>query len=119
MANNKHLSLSDRVTIEQLLNARYSFKAIGRELDKDCTTVAKEVKNHELIRRVIPKGTSLDNLTQEKVNLMMNHINSYSRKKLGDFTPYEIFEKFHGRKILEKLEQNSFPQMRLYYSHLF
>ncbi|MCX7996079.1 MAG: IS30 family transposase [candidate division WOR-3 bacterium] len=59
--------------------------------------------NHELIRRIIPKGTSLDNLTQEKVSLMMNHINSYSRKKLGDFAPYEIFEKFHGRKILEKL----------------
>lgn len=46
MANHKHLSLSQRVSIEQLLNARYSFKAIGRELSKDCTTVSKEVKNH-------------------------------------------------------------------------
>ena len=46
MANNKHLSLSERNKIEQLLNARYAFKAIGRELNKDCTTVSKEVKNH-------------------------------------------------------------------------
>jgi len=59
--------------------------------------------NHELIRRILLKGTSFDNLTQEKVELMMNHINSYSRKKLCDFTPYEMFERFHGNEILEKL----------------
>ena len=46
MVNNKHLSLSGRIKIEHLLNMRYSFKAIGRELNKDCTTVSKEVKNH-------------------------------------------------------------------------
>lgn len=59
--------------------------------------------NHELIRRILPKGTSFDNLTQEKINLMMNHINSYSRKKLCDFSPYEMFEKFHGSRVLKKL----------------
>ena len=31
--------------------------------------------NHELIRRTLPKGTSFNNLTQDKVELMMNHIN--------------------------------------------
>lgn len=65
--------------------------------------------NHELIRRIIPKGTSLDNLTQEKVSHMMNHINSYSRKKLGDFSPHEIFEQFHGRKVLEILGVELIP----------
>lgn len=35
--------------------------------------------NHELIRRVLPKGTSFNNLTQEDINLMMNHINSYKK----------------------------------------
>lgn len=65
--------------------------------------------NHELIRRIIPKGTSLDNLTQEKVNLMMNHINSYSRKKLSDLTPYDMFEKFHGIDILKKLGAELIP----------
>lgn len=59
--------------------------------------------NHELIRRIIPKGTSLDNLTQEKVTLMMNHINSYIRKKLGNHSPYEIFEQYYGTKTLERL----------------
>jgi IS30 family transposase len=46
MANNKHLSLSQRVKIEQLLNTQHSFKAISRELDKDCTTISIEGKKH-------------------------------------------------------------------------
>lgn len=36
--------------------------------------------NHELIRRIIPKETSIDDLTQTDVFKMMNHINSYKRK---------------------------------------
>lgn len=31
-------------------------------------------KNHEFIRYILPKGTSFDSLTEQKVNLMMNHI---------------------------------------------
>ena len=59
--------------------------------------------NHELIRRVIPKGRTLDNLTQEKVDMMMNHINSYSRKKLGNKTPYEVFKFIYGDEAIDKL----------------
>jgi IS30 family transposase len=62
--------------------------------------------NHELLRRVIPKGESINHLTQEKVNLMMSHINSYKRNKLGNNTPYEIFEKMYGSKIINKLGIN-------------
>nr|WP_243154535.1 hypothetical protein [Clostridium sporogenes] len=36
---------------------------------------------HGLIRRVLPKETSFNNLTQEDIILMMNHINLYKRKK--------------------------------------
>ena len=39
--------------------------------------------NHELIRRIIPKGTDIGQYTQEQIDLMMSHINSYARKKLG------------------------------------
>ncbi len=35
---------------------------------------------HEFIRRVLPKGKSFDELMQECINLMMDHINSYRRK---------------------------------------
>ena len=59
--------------------------------------------NHELIRRIVPKGKSFDNLTQENIEEMMNHINSYSRKKLGGKTPYELFCFIYGKEIADKL----------------
>ncbi|HYF83897.1 MAG TPA: IS30 family transposase [Clostridia bacterium] len=60
--------------------------------------------NHELIRRILPKGTGFNELTQEDINLMMNHINSYKRKKLNNHSPYETFSFYHGEEILQKLE---------------
>lgn len=57
----------------------------------------------ELIRRIIPKGTDIGLYTQEQINLMMSHINSYSRKKLGNKSPYEVFEFQYGRKIYEAI----------------
>lgn len=62
--------------------------------------------NHELIRRILPKGTSFDNLSQEDINLMMSHINSYKRKKLNDKSPFEIFSTFYGKNTLNKLGIN-------------
>lgn len=59
--------------------------------------------NHELIRRIIPKETSMDHLTQEDIFLMMNHINSYKRKKLNNRSPYETFSFLHGEDVLEAL----------------
>lgn len=65
--------------------------------------------NHAFIRRILPKGTSFDNLTQEQVNMMMNHINSYRRKKLGDLSPVEVFKTFHGDDILVRLGAKVIP----------
>ena len=52
--------------------------------------------NHLFIRYVIPKGTSMDTLTQQDISLMMNHINSYGRDALSDRTPYHMFESLCG-----------------------
>lgn len=60
-------------------------------------------RNHEFIREILPKGTSFDNLTQEQVNLMMSHINSYVRKEYGDKTPYKLFCYAYGKNAAEKL----------------
>lgn len=46
MNKNKHLTQSDRLMTEHHLNNKLSFKAIGRDLFKDPTTISKEVKNH-------------------------------------------------------------------------
>ncbi len=59
--------------------------------------------NHELIRRVLPKGTNFNTLTQNDISLMMNHINSYKRKKLNNRSPYETFSFYHGEEVLHKL----------------
>ena len=59
--------------------------------------------NHELIRRIIAKGNSLNGYNQDDINLMMNHINSYGRKKLNNQPPYQVFSLFHGGVILKKL----------------
>jgi IS30 family transposase len=65
--------------------------------------------NHELIRRILPKGTSFDNLEQADIDRMMNHINSYRRQKLGNKTPFEAFEFYHGRELLDKLDFEPIP----------
>lgn len=46
--------------------------------------------NHKLIRRIIPKGTSLELYDQKDITLMMNHINSYKRNDIMGKSPYEI-----------------------------
>ena len=65
--------------------------------------------NHELKRRIIPKGTDNGRYTQEQINLMMSHINSYSRKKLGIKSPYEVFEFQYGKKILDAFHLQKIP----------
>lgn len=65
--------------------------------------------NHTLIRRIIPKGASLDSFIQEDITLMMNHINSYGRPNLGDKTPYEVFASLYGEDILRKMGAELIP----------
>ena len=66
-------------------------------------------KNHEYIRYVLPKGSSFDQLTQEKVNILMSHINSTSRDTLNGKTPYDaallILKEEEIKKLgVEKIE---------------
>lgn len=65
--------------------------------------------NHTLLRRIIPKGTSLDAFTQEDINRMMNHVNSYTRQNLGDKTPYEVFATLFGEEPLKKMNAEHVP----------
>ncbi len=43
---NKHMTLADRIEIQECLSKNMSFKAIARRIMKDPTTVSKEVKLH-------------------------------------------------------------------------
>lgn len=60
-------------------------------------------KNHEYIRYVLPKKTSFDELTQEKVWLMVNHINNTTRPKLQGKTPMKKALLMFGKNAMDKL----------------
>lgn len=66
-------------------------------------------RNHAFIRLFVPKGTSFDHLSQEQVNLMMDHINSYTRGSLGNKSPYEFFSFIYGQEILDLLKCRLIP----------
>ena len=60
--------------------------------------------NHEMIRKILPKGKSFNHLNQKDVSLMMSHINSYTRKKLNDRSPHAAFSFLYGADTLVKLD---------------
>lgn len=62
-------------------------------------------KNHEYIRKICPKGTSFDNLTQYDVNLMMSHINSSPRESLGGLTPLKLAKLMLPEELLNMFNQ--------------
>lgn len=59
-------------------------------------------KNHVEIRKIIPKGKSMEKLSNDDIGLVMSHVNSYPRKKLNDKSPLESFSFLFG---------NSLPQL--------
>ena len=62
-----------------------------------------------MIRRVLPKGISFDELNQDNVSLMMSNINSYSRKKLNNQSSHQLFSFLNSEEILEKLSIKRIP----------
>lgn len=52
MPNNKHLTLDNRITIESMLNTQSSFKEIAVLLNKNPSTISKEVRSHLVFRHV-------------------------------------------------------------------
>ena len=64
---------------------------------------AKVEKNHEYIRYIIPKGTSMDNYIQEDIDLMMSHINCTAREVLNFAIPYDMASIYLGMDSMKKL----------------
>ena len=65
---NKHLSLEDRHKIENGLNDRLSFKEIGKLIDKDCTSISREVRNHYIVKNTGCFGKGFNNCSKVKVS---------------------------------------------------
>ena len=60
-------------------------------------------RNHELVRCPLPKGKSLDGLTQGQVDSVFDRINSPIRPSKGDQTPCETAEWAMGKAFLDAL----------------
>lgn len=70
--------------------------------------------NHEMIRRIIPKGVDIGQYTQEQIDLMMSHINSYAREKLGDKSPYDVFAFQYSEDILRRWNLQKIPSEKIH-----
>ena len=46
----KHLSLDERLDIEKYLSQNKSFKEIGKLIDKNCTTISREIRSHYTVK---------------------------------------------------------------------
>lgn len=67
-----------------------------------------ERSNRE-IRRVLPKGYSLQALKQEDLVSLSSHLNSYTYPSLGNKTPYDLFALSYGMEPLENLGIKKIP----------
>ena len=57
-------------------------------------------KNHEYIRYVRKKGSTFDDLDQEKAVLLANHINSTKRDSLNGHSPFELSQLLLDEQLL-------------------
>jgi IS30 family transposase len=79
--------------------------------DPRCSFQKPHVENnHDFIRRCLPKGKSMNHMTQKSVNEMMSHINSYRRRALSGLAPVELFVRVYGKEVLKKLGLRIVPE---------
>lgn len=61
MALHKHLSLEEHFFIAKQLNNNTSFKSIALELDRDRTTISKEVRAHKILKKTGAHSRAFNN----------------------------------------------------------
>ncbi len=59
--------------------------------------------NHRLIRRIIPKGRSINDLHQWDLDLIFSHINGLVRKQQANKTGYELAKASFGEAFLQAI----------------
>ena len=58
---------------------------------------------HRLLRRIVPKGTSLDGFTRRDAALLASHVNSMPRASLGGASPFDLAHHVIPKGLLEGL----------------
>ena len=88
MCKNKHLTLQERLTIESELCRGNSFKKIGLLLDKDCTTISKEIRKHIIIKETGSKGKSVNNCIKRDTCLKKRICTEYCIQNQNKYCKY-------------------------------
>ena len=65
--------------------------------------------NHTNLRRILVKGCSFTRLTQQDINLVLSHLNSYIRKSYDDTPAIERFCALFGKDCLDALNLTVIP----------
>ncbi len=63
---NKHMSFDDRLEIEKGLKERKTFKEIAKIINKNCTTISREIKNHYVTEQSGAIGRNFNNCLNRK-----------------------------------------------------
>ena len=66
-------------------------------------------KNHALIRRILPKGTTFKFLRPDDIHLVCCHINSVARELFDNFCPFDLMKREEHKKLLDVLALSKVP----------
>lgn len=58
---------------------------------------------HRLLRRIVPRGASLDGFTRRDAALVASHVNSMPRASLGGASPFDLAQHMLPQELLEGL----------------
>lgn len=77
----KHLQMEDRLIIEYGLDQNYTLKELAKRIQKDSTTVSKEIKRNRLLKANKVKANDLQPCQHRKSCTKTNLCNNSCNKK--------------------------------------
>lgn len=66
-------------------------------------------KNHVELRKILPKGTSFQDLTPRDVAIISSHVNSYTRPALGGVAPLTLASQVLPSDLIDGLGIEPIP----------
>lgn len=105
---NKHLTLEDRMDIQERLNCGMTFKATALNIGKDQTTVSKEVKRHLVvvppsIKRMKEDGTPIESPPCPKLIKAPFVCNPCDKRNKSCVYTKQFYHAKHAQKAYEQL----------------
>jgi len=71
-------------------------------------------KNQEFIRKILPKGSYFDKLSQTDIDKLINHINSVPRETMNNQRPYDLAKMLIDKEAFKLFNLKKHPLTVLY-----